>query len=254
MKVRKTLAIAALALVALSACSHKSDTPGTASGSPSAQAVVMSPDEAKAALLAAALKTAGSTFSMHATMDMGAVGAGQIDGVTDGANKKSQMTMDVAGTKMEARQIGNDMYIKGAPNLPDKWIHSDMSQLTGSSDAFGTAAQSFAILNGVTEVTANADGTFSGQADPQVALDKAAAVQKSSLESLVKAAKGKKIDFTATVKDGWLTQFTSVFPTEAQGISFDAKVTLQLSDFGKAVSVEAPAKADVVEMSDLTGK
>src|SRR5690348_9790602 len=111
MRVRKTFAIAALALVALSACSHKSDTPGAGSASPSAQAVAMTPDEAKAALLAAALKTAGTTYKMHATLDMGAVGAGTLDGATDGASKKSQMTMDIAGQKMEARQIGTDMYI-----------------------------------------------------------------------------------------------------------------------------------------------
>lgn len=251
MKVRKSVAVAALALAALSvtACGKSSNTPAAGASSPAAAA--MSPDEAKATLLAAALKTATTTYKMSITTDSGPAGAGTMEGVADGKNKRIQMTMHIQGQTMDARLIGTDMYIKGMPTMPDKWLHMDMSMLPGGADAFGATEQSFALLNGITEVTANADGSFSGKADPNVALSKATGAQKDSLEKVVKAAKGQPLPFTATVKDGWLTDYSSTMPIEQNGLTITSKVTMHLSDFGQPVTVEAPAPADVVDVSNL---
>jgi hypothetical protein len=250
MNVRKSLAIAALALVALSGCGHgKSDISGGASASPSVHA--MSPEEAKTALLAAALKTSGTTYTMKLTLDSGAAGGGTVDGAADGKAKRMRMAMNIQGQSMEARLIGTDMYIRGMPNTPDKWLHMDLSQIPGGADAFGTTEQSFALLNGVTDVTANPDGSFTGKADPKVALAKASGPQKTSLERLVKSSKGEPIQFTAMVKDGWLTEYASTLPVEQGGVTIETKMTMHLSDFGQPVTVEVPAKADILELSDI---
>ena len=249
MKFSKSVAVAALALAVLSACGDKADTPSASSSSPAAAA--MTPDQAKAALLAASLKTATSTYKMSISMGTGGAAMATMDGTADGANKRMQMTLNAQGQSMEARLIGTDMYIKGMPTMPTKWLHMDMSMIPGGADAFGATAQSFALLNGISEVTANPDGTFSGKADPSVALSKASDLQKDSLEKLVKAAKGQSIPFTATVKDGYLTDYTSTMPIEQGSITVNTDVKMHLSDFGQPVTVDAPDKADVVEFSDM---
>lgn len=251
MKVRKTLAIAALALVALSACG-KSDGSGATSPGSSTQAVAMTSDEAKAALLAAALKTANTPFAVELTIDAGPASSA-VSGSSDRAAKRMQMTMLVENKVMEFRQIGTDLYTRGMENTPPgKWLHMDMNQVPGAADALGDTMQSLALLNGVVEVTANPVGTFSGKADPRVAMEKATAVQKKSMENVVKASKGQSLPFTATIKDGLLTEYSATMPVEQAGVILQAKVTMHLSDFGKPVTVEAPAAADTLELTDLS--
>ena len=247
MKVSKSIAVAALALAVLSACGDKAGTPSAASSSSSA--VAMTPDEAKAALLAAGLKTSATTYKMKITINAGALGS--MDGAADGQNKRMQMTMMIQGQSMEARLIGTDMYIKGMPTMPTKWIHMDVSALPGGADAFGTSQQAFAVLSGVTDVTVNSDGTISGKADPSAALAKASDSQKESLQKLVDAAKGQPISFTAKIKDGYLTDYTSTVPMQQGALTINTEVAMHLSDIGQPVTVDAPDKADVVELTDV---
>jgi hypothetical protein len=252
MKVSKSLAVAALALAVLSACGNKADTPGATPSSSSAAA--MTSDEAKVALLAASLKTSATTYKMKITISTGGSALATIDGATDGQNKRMQMAMSIQGQPMEARLIGTDMYIKGMPTMPTKWVHMDIGALPGGADAFGTSQQAFALVNGVTDVTANPDGTFSGKADPGAALAKAPDSQKASLQKLVDAAKGQPLPFTATVKDGYLTDYTGTFPVQQSGVTVNTEVAMHLSDIGQPVTVDVPDKADVIELSDMTKK
>jgi hypothetical protein len=251
MKFTKSVAVAALALAVLGACSkEKSDTPGAAaSAGPSAG---IAPGEAKAALLAAALKTTATTYKVTMTIASGSTSLGSIQGAADGQNKRMQLSMAMQGQSMDARLIGTDMYIHGLPLMPAKWVHMDMSKVPGGADLFGATGQAFALLNGVTDVTVNPDGTLSGKADPSAALAQAPDSQKASLEKLVKAAKGQPVPFTVTLKDGYLTDYTTTVPVEQSGVSVNTQLTMHLSDFGQPVTVDVPDKADVIELADVT--
>jgi hypothetical protein len=248
MKFSKSLAVAALALAVLGGCG-KSNTPNAGSASPSPQA--MSSDEAKAALLAAAVKTAGTSYKL--TFSVAGAGADNVtaEGAADGKAQKMQLKMTVPGqaTPMEVRVVGTDFYLAGVPSTPaGKWIHMNTSQIPGGASTFNTTEQSFGILYGITDITVNPDGSFAGKADPALAASKVPdANAKDALQKIAAAAKSQPVPFTATVKDGYLSDFTSTMPTDVNGVTINAEIKVHLSDFGSPVTVDVPAKADTLE-------
>src|SRR4051794_14833158 len=97
MRFTKSVAVAALALAVLGACSKdKAGTPGSAaSAGPSSAAIA--PGEAKAALLAAGLKTAATAYKVTMTIASGSTAISTIQGAADGQNKRMQLSMTMQG-------------------------------------------------------------------------------------------------------------------------------------------------------------
>lgn len=249
MKVRIGLAVVAAGLVLLSGCSGNKDKPGAAAPSGSSSSAAGAPASDGKALLdlsAAAQKTLAGSYKMNLTMKSASSNV-TMDAKVDPQSKALEMVMDTQGQKMTVRMIGTDMYITGLDVLQGKWMHADMSKAPGVEGIMDSFDQTFALLAGVVDLKEGPPGTFTGFADPKVALDKATGAQKDSLSKIIAAGSTDRVPFSAKVADGYLVETNTSYKVEMNGTTEEATIVTKMSDFGTVAKISAPAKKDVVD-------
>ncbi|NUO56375.1 MAG: hypothetical protein HOV71_31620 [Hamadaea sp.] len=243
-----SLAASLLAATLLTGCTGNGAQPSaSASAAPS---VTPSLDvEAAAALVAAGLKSGSGSYKMHADITYAGASGVQLDVQSDPVAKRMKMTVVNGTSTIEARVLGSDFYLTGLPQLGKKWMKVDGSQVEGFSDMFAMSEQNLAMLSGVVEMTTGPNGVFQGWVDPQKAMDKASSTQiRDALAKVVKAAgPNAHIPFTSKMADGYLVALTTEYPAEVNNAVTHMKVAMTLSDFGKPVTVTAPAAKDLVQ-------
>jgi hypothetical protein len=186
------------------------------------------------------------------TMKMTLASAGtNSTGSLDPKNKLGEMTMTVSAggreQKIQIRTIGTDVYLQ-ADGLPGteggKWLKIGGERLAGSSfDVFpeNDPAGTQRILNALSDIKKDGPGKFSGTID----------LTKTSTNAAAAATLGEKfkaLPFTATVDDQGRLTGTTIDVTPAEPSA--GKTTATYSDFGSAVTVEAPPAGDTVPAPD----
>jgi hypothetical protein len=238
----------AIASVALSACSSSSK-----SGTPSSPAA--SPSVAPAQVLTnsiAALK--GQAFDIK--LDLGGLaGTGSIDpshsaGTVEAKGSQGGVSVDITFT-----EIGSDAWAKldlGALTSqlgidPHKWLHLDLSKLTGrTAKPFDLSGSGDALdLAGLVKSVANVKQVDATHLSGTIDLTAATGVSAPDSATLTKAgATAKSVPFTATLDDqGRLAEF------KVTGSS-DLSADFQITNFGSPTPVTAPPASDVVEAPD----
>ncbi|MEV0274058.1 hypothetical protein AB0H43_35245 [Hamadaea sp. NPDC050747] len=243
-----SLAASLLAATLLTGCTGNGAQPSaSASAAPN---VTPSLDvEAAAALVAAGVKSGSGSYKMHADITYAGAPGVQLDVQSDPVAKRMKMTVVNGTSTIEARVLGSDFYLTGLPQLGKKWMKVDGSQVEGFGDMFAMSEQNLAMLSGVVEMTTGPNGVFQGWVDPQKAMDKAGSTQiRDALAKVVKAAgPNARIPFTSKMADGYLVALTTEYPAEVNNAVTHMKVAMTLSDFGKPVTVTAPAAKDLVQ-------
>lgn len=262
----RRLAIAGLALAATLGLTGCGPLDGQAQPGTGAPAAAEQADPA-AALTAAAQKLGEQSLRF----DMEMIGAITASGAADPKAGNAQMSMDMGalgkGNKIELRKVGKDLYLKfggaagqllssGESGKP--WMHVDASKLpAGSSfnmmspdDPAGTKA----MISAMTKVERVGERGFKGTLD----LAKSPTYNKKGALGALGAA--AVVPFTASTDDqGRLVELTldmssMTAATGASAAPGGGKMKTTYSDFGTAVSVEAPPAAEVGELpSGLAG-
>jgi uncharacterized lipoprotein YmbA len=246
------LAITGLTLVAalgLAGCGTTSEK--ATSVTPSAAASAPATDTgtgAEAELVAAAAKLGQDTVKV----DMAMGGAMSMTGMLDPRSGKADMAMALGAgtteTKVQLRQLKNDMYMKFegslAKSVGGTWMHLDAAKLKdGSSfnllqgnDPAGTQA----MVKAMTNVQKNGAHAFKGVLD----MTKTPRFDKDSMKAL--GAKASTVPFTATSDDqGRLIEMNIEM---GQIMAGAGTMRMKYSDFGTAVNVTAPPKSQVKEL------
>ena len=241
----RRLAIAGLALataLGLAGCGTSSDKTasdapsagaGAASGAPAAGGSSDASSAASAELAAAAAKLAEDTVKVKTEM-------GSAMSMTLGAGDTT--------TKVDIRQLKNDMYLKFDGSLAkavgESWMHVDATKLkAGSSfnqlqgnDPAGTQA----MVKAMTDVQKTGANGYRGTLD----LTKTPQYNKDSMKAM--GAKASAVPFTATTDgQGRLIALNIEMESLMAGAG-TMKTTY--SGFGTAVDVEAPPSSKVKEL------
>jgi hypothetical protein len=244
---RTGMAVMAAGLVLLSGCTSTKDKPGSATPSGSSSAAAAADDaNAVAALNAAQQKTRAASYHTDVTLKTAGT-TSDISANVDPQAKALEMTMDMQGTKLTVRLIGTDMYMTGLTGASGKWVHADISKLPGVDAILLSFDQTFALMDGATDLKEDPKGTFTGSVDPKAALGKAQTdSQKDALNKIISASGQGKLPFTAKVVDGYLVETTTSYKMDQGGTSTESTIISKFSQFGTAPKVTAPAKADII--------
>lgn len=215
---RALAVIGAAAVLALAGCGGSSDDPANekpASSSSSSPTPAQADGSTSASSLADVLaKSMKDGKSAHVTLDMGSQGSGEGDVSFDGDAPAMQMKMQVAGQKTEMRLVDGTVYV-GMPGQDGKFVKMAAGQA-------GTAL-----------------GIDPTQALEQ--LEKSGGTAKDLGEGHWQISKdGVKTDLFVG-EDGYLEKI------EVEGAGSQT-ITMTYSNWGKDVSVEAPAASDIVKM------
>jgi hypothetical protein len=248
---RTGVAVMAAGLVLLAGCTSTKDKPGGTASSGSAASAPAGDANAVAALNAAQQKTRSDSYHADVTVTTSA-STMVLAANVDPQSRALEMTMDMQGTKMTIRLIGTDMYFTGleTSGLKGKWVHADMSKLPGVEGILASFDQTFALMDGTTDLKEDSPGTFTGSVDPKAALDKAqSAAAKDALSKIISAGSSGKLPFTAKVVDGYLVEVTTAYKMDQGGTTQEATIVSKFSQFGTAPKVTAPPKADTVDAS-----
>jgi hypothetical protein len=250
---RPAIAAAGLAaIIGLGGCAQQSDDATTGAGSTGAATTTTAPAEPSAELGTAATKLAGTTARIKLTTE-----GVTASGISDTPHHKMQLSMDMGSSgTMEMRQVGNDLYVELDKSLAGamgtgagKWMHIDISKVSKNSalnPENNDPSNAGKLLAASTQVEKTGDHQFKGTID----LTKSPTANAAQLKVL--GDKAKAVPFTAATDDqGRLTKLTvdmkAIAPTAGE-------LTTEYSDFGVAVSVEAPAASSIVEMPDVFRK
>lgn len=213
---------------------------------------------------AAAAETTGAGSSRFVLTSTTAIGGQDVtlagEGSYDYANKIGQLAFDLpggggqpsAGTA-ELRIIGNDLYLM-APQQPGSFYKLLVSDVAGTP--FGNSTDPIAILQALagtgnvtevgTERVRDVETThYAGEYDVAQALAKAEGAAKAILETTLGNAALQRVPFDAYLDEqGRMVKFEQrlELPASAQtgGQPLISTFTLELFDFGTAVSVVAP--------------
>lgn len=244
-------AIAALALatlLGLAGCNDAgtrtaSETPSGA-GATTAAAKAETSADAKAALAAAAGKLADT--SMKVGLEMAGTMSMSMKGVAEPKAGLADMSMSVAGTDMQFRQVGEVVYLKiaggGTKIAEGKWMRMDVANLKGGSMSMlggKDPAGAQALVNATTKVENDGPNGFKGVID----LSKSPTYNEEQLKAL--GSKATEVPFKATTDaEGRLVKLELDMNQMASGAG---TMTATYSDFGAPVDVKAPPAAEVVE-------
>lgn len=267
------LAAAALALsLALGACGG-GDVPGTGN---------TEFEDAHSLVSAAKRETENSkSSSFHFTVDVAGqkmTGSGQ--GQYDGPESAMSMTMDMGGQKLEMRYVDKVAYLKMPPGMPGAqpgkpWMkitpdgHDQLSQMLGNIDQLVEQNDPTKVLEQIDKagtVSRHEKTQVDGQDATQYWIDlnlaKLAAqspigMSAESLEQLERAGV-KSLPMQLALNEGSLPIRIQLDLTQAiqaaakqsgaKAPAGKALMTMTYRDWGKPVTVEAPAAAEVAEM------
>jgi hypothetical protein len=239
-------AFAALAL-GLAGCAADDNTGSGTSGGATPGAATSAPAAGAAAskLAAAAQKLNDDTVTARLE-SAGITSTSAVDPKGDKASATMTITSTTGSADFAVRAVGDDVYIQadGLPNVQaGKWLHIDGTKAAGSSFDLipdGDAAGAGRFLDTVADANETSPGSFSGTLDLTKMPTGSNGVSVNALGD-----KAKAVPFTASVDDqGRLT--TLAIDMSAIDTKLGTLKTTY-SDFGKPVSVEAPAAADTVE-------
>jgi len=176
--------------------------------------------------------------SGHMTMDMGGGIKAEGDFVIKGGKQNTQMTMEMAGQKMEMISIGETTYMKGL--VGDKWVKTDGT--TGGADGtpqlntFDPKTMAKAFEGIKAKVT-----------------DKSGDTTTYSLELSLKKmfdAMGTDMPTGVTLPDSIPVTYTldgENRPVKST-INMGMNIVIEYSDWGKKVNISAPPAAQVTTM------
>jgi len=245
---RTGMAVMAAGLVLLSGCTSTKDQPGTATPSGSSSSAAAAGDTAAvAALNAAQQKTRSGSYHTDVTIKTAAT-TSDISANVDPQAKALELTMGTQGTKLTIRLIGTDMYVTGLGGVTGKWIHSDISKVPGVDAVLLSFDQTFALMDGATDLKEDPKGTFTGTVDPKAALTKAQTdSEKEALSKIISAGGQDKLPLTAKVVDGYLVEMTTSYKMDQGGTTTESTINSKFSQFGTAPKVTAPDPADIIK-------
>jgi hypothetical protein len=233
------------------ACAKKDDV---APGGPAAASSGAATTDAKTELGDAFRKLNTTTAAFTLDTDIGSMASVKGSGVSDPVNRASKSSIKVTGrganVNTEVLVTGTDLYVKlNLPLLgidPAKWTHIDIAK-AGSLSALGLGdpadpANVKTFSDAVTTVEKSGSGTYKGTID--VTKRAAAGVGADAVKALGDGA--KSVPFEVVVNgDGYPTKLTISMP--AGGELPATTVTTTFSEFGKPVTIEKPAPAQVQE-------
>lgn len=204
--------------------------------------------DAKASVAASLETMREETYS--ATMSMGEFGGGTFD--VDLANKKQKATLEMSGdmagtgadqsTKMEMIVIDTDIWFQlsgdAARGMEGKWMHTKSEEM-GNQDVSAMDMQSLTdeMMKSLDNVKETGENTYTATMDmSSVAQATGGQGGGESLDveiELDDKERLKKLEFTMPVETG-----------DVKEIPF----SLEITEYGNTVDVEAPDKSDVMEM------
>lgn len=152
--------------------------------------------------------------SAHVTMKMGSAGSGEGDVAFDGKNTEMQMKITTSGQTVEMRFVDSVMYI-AAPGQDGKWMKMDAGQMGPRFDVDLTES-----LKQIEEAGGAAKDLGNGEWE----------LTSAGVTTTVHVGGDGFLD-KVEVKGG---------PT--------GTMTMTYSDWGKDVTIEAPAKSDIIAM------
>ena len=236
------------AIIVLSGCNSGGDSPsGSSAGS--ATTVTTAPANPESEFEAAIAKTVESSVKLKMTM----LGGIEMTGAADAKARKSEINSDLgpAGS-MNVRQVGDDLYVQGKGQLSSatgvasgKWMHLDIGDVPANSPlkTAGDPKQTAQMLAASSDVTKTGEHAFAGKLD----LTKSPSFN-SSAGTAPLADKLKAVPFTAETDDqDRITNLTIDIESVAPGAG---KMTVEYSDFGAPVDVQAPPSSQVVPMPE----
>lgn len=247
---RTGVAVMAAGLIILTGCTSN-DKPGTNPAPAASSAAAQPSGDALAKLNAAQQKTRSGNY--HSDVTIKTAGTTMVAVATiDPQAKALEMTMDAQGSKITVRLIGTDMYFTGLPTaqFKGKWVHASIDKLPGADAVLASFDQTFALMDGTTDLKEDPPGTFTGTVDPKAAMAKADTdAEKEALSKIIAAGSAEKLPFTAKVVDGYLVETTTSFKMEQNGTVQEASILSKFSQFGTAPKVVAPPQKDTVDVA-----
>jgi hypothetical protein len=265
--------VALLASVLLAACGTASNT--AAPPSPKAE----KPTSLEALTLVSAKTSEAKTAKLALTVSTGMAGGQALtisaQGALDFAARKMRMTMRAGGQKVDVVRVGTTMYMRlpGQEPQPGKpWLKLDLAalskmsgtQLGGLTDGAGNdPTQALALLKGVSsdiqEVGAEqVRGVDTTHYKAKIDLRKAAAQQgtatKKQMERVLKQAQVRSVPADVWVDgEGRLRKMRYVMTLRPDGApsSMTVRTTMELFDFGTAVTVAKPPASQVTDFTNL---
>jgi hypothetical protein len=202
----------------------------------------------KAAFIDAVKKGTAEVSSAHVTMDM--EGEGQkisIEGVTKIAGEPAmQLSMDMAGMKLDLIVLDGDVFIKGMPTGPDKdkWARFDKdSEIAQSMLDSASVADPNAMFEDFEKVVTDVKYVGPEKVDGED-------MQKYELTMDPKAADDSD---TAGLPDELTYLVWLDGKDRMRKVTFDLqgiKADIKMDKYDEPVNIKAPAAADVVDGSN----
>ena len=250
-----TVGVLTAVALALAGCTSDSGTatPGASSSAgstPSAPSSASAADPAATAALGQAAAALGNT-SFKATLTSGP--ALRVTGLLDAPNSKGTAELVATGTNTEitvkSLLVGQDLYVQ-VPGVTkaNTWTHLDIARLPDGADVGPRPGQidpanTAQLLSSTTDVQSTGSRSYKGTLD----LTKVAGVtgvDKVTVDSYGAAA--QNVPFTAGLDEqGRLSQLTIELP--AVNGTPTKPLEVLYTDYGIAVTAEAPPAAQIVE-------
>lgn len=240
------------AIIVLSGCNGDSDSPSSASGGSTTAATTTAPADPASEFEAAITKTVDTSVKLKMTM----IGGIEVSGAADAKARTSEVTSDLGALgSMSVRQIGDDVFVKAGGQLSKsgglpagKWMHLDTSDVPANSPlkTAGDPQQTAKMLAASSDVTKTGEHSFAGKID----MTKSPTFDPSALPGA--ADKLKAVPFTAETDDqDRITKLVIDMDSVMPGAG---KMTVDYSDFGAPVNVQAPPSSQVVPMPEAFRK
>lgn len=175
--------------------------------------------------------------------------------VADYAKKASKGSMTMAGKTLEYVVIGDQYYVKDFPSLPAGWVKVDKNSTNPAAKSLATqlGAASQADLTALTRVLSGQQATVKGQ-EKVGETDTTHYAMTISPADYAKGLGGSQAEaIKATLKDPVAVDYWLSADHLPQKMTTGVKVngqqqvtTMTFSDWGKPVTIEAPAGAKSV--------
>ncbi|GAB3830278.1 hypothetical protein ACFPIJ_31320 [Dactylosporangium cerinum] len=239
-------------LAVTGACGTKTDSGAAAPAANGSTSAAASPAADPRAELAAAFnKFNGVTVAYSTATDTGAAASVKLTGSSDPVKKANSgsLTISAQGQQITADVIivGTDLYLKlnlPVPGVdPKKWMYVDGSKTSLSKLGLGNPddpANVKGFADAIVTIERTGAGTFKGTID--MTKRNLPASSAALIQQLGNAA--QSVPFEATVgADGYVTSL--IVKTPAAGQIPATTATTTFSDFGKPVTINKPAAAEV---------